>query len=129
MEVVNPVLSFAIRHWMTKHGKVGAALEGVRSPDTAFPAPQLVGCPPAAPLLQAVKPKLSEEQKANMRTCFRMMDADGGGTIDAEELGAAFKLLGLGVSCREVANVLQEVDRNGSGARMLGGVGGHICMP
>lgn len=66
-------------------------------------------------LLQTVKPKLTEEQKANLRTCFRMMDADGSGAIDAEELGAAFKLLGLSVSRKEVEAMLAEVDRDGSG--------------
>ncbi|EFN54297.1 hypothetical protein CHLNCDRAFT_14319, partial [Chlorella variabilis] len=59
--------------------------------------------------------KLTEEQKANLRTCFRMMDADGSGAIDAEELGAAFKLLGLSVSRKEVEAMLAEVDRDGSG--------------
>lgn len=27
--------------------------------------------------------------------CFKLMDADGSGAIDAEELGAAFRLLGI----------------------------------
>ena len=69
--------------------------------------------PPCA--LQTVKPKLTEEQKANLRMCFRMMDADGSGAIDAEELDAAFRLLGLSVSRKEVEAMLAEVDRDGSG--------------
>jgi hypothetical protein len=44
-----------------------------------------------------------------------MMDADGSGAIDAEELGAAFKLLGLSVNRAEVEAMLDEVDRDGSG--------------
>ncbi|KAI7841358.1 hypothetical protein COHA_004976 [Chlorella ohadii] len=40
---------------------------------------------------------------------------DGSGAIDAEELDAAFKLLGLSVSRREVEAMLAEVDRDGSG--------------
>lgn len=73
--------------------------------------------------MQTVKPKLSEEQKANLRMCFKMMDADGSGNIDAQELDAAFKLLGLKVSRREVEAMLAEVDRDGSGApaRVQGG--------
>ena len=41
--------------------------------------------------VQTVKPKLTEEQTANLEMCFRMMDADGSGAIDADELDAAFK--------------------------------------
>ena len=79
---------------------------------------------------QTVKPKLSEEQKANLRMCFKMMDADGSGAIDAEELDAAFRLLGLRVSRREVEAMLAEVDRDGSGgcARQQRAVGkGRDC--
>jgi hypothetical protein len=47
-----------------------------------------------------------------------MMDADGSGAIDAVELGAAFKLLGLSVSRREVEAMLAEVDRDGSGREL-----------
>ncbi|PRW60018.1 EF hand [Chlorella sorokiniana] len=64
---------------------------------------------------KTVRPKLTEEQKANLKTCFKYMDADGSGAIDAEELDAAFKLLGLSVSRREVEAMLAEVDRDGSG--------------
>lgn len=41
-----------------------------------------------------MKPKLSDEQKRQMKECFELMDQDGSGAIDADELGAAFKLLG-----------------------------------
>lgn len=55
-----------------------------------------------------------------------MMDADGSGAIDATELGAAFRLLGLRVSRREVEAMLAEVDRDGSGAcgALAAGLGG-----
>ena len=36
----------------------------------------------------------NHEQKQQMKECFELMDQDGSGAIDAEELGAAFKLLG-----------------------------------
>ncbi|KAL4458660.1 hypothetical protein ABPG75_013525 [Micractinium tetrahymenae] len=64
---------------------------------------------------KTVKPKLSESQKADARMCFKLMDADGSGAIDAEELGAAFRLLGINMSQREVEGMLAEVDRDGSG--------------
>lgn len=46
----------------------------------------------AAAAHQALRPKLSEEQKAQLEECFELMDADGSGAIDADELGAAFKV-------------------------------------
>lgn len=42
--------------------------------------------------LQALRPRLNEEQKAQLEECFELMDADGSGAIDADELGAAFKV-------------------------------------
>lgn len=39
-----------------------------------------------------MKPKLSAEQKAQMKACFRLMDADGSGSVDASELSSAFKV-------------------------------------
>jgi hypothetical protein len=55
--------------------------------------------------LQGVKPKLSDEQKQQMKECFELMDQDGSGAIDAEELGAAFKLLGKRTVSTTGANV------------------------
>ena len=38
-----------------------------------------------------MRPKLTAEQTEQLAQCFDLMDADGSGAIDAEELGAAFK--------------------------------------
>jgi hypothetical protein len=43
-------------------------------------------------VLQSLRPKLSEEQRKQLEECFELMDADGSGAIDADELGAAFKV-------------------------------------
>ncbi|GLI60317.1 hypothetical protein VaNZ11_002433, partial [Volvox africanus] len=64
---------------------------------------------------KGVKPKLSDEQKQQMKECFELMDQDGSGAIDAEELGAAFKLLGIRMKRTELAQLLAEVDHDGSG--------------
>lgn len=51
-----------------------------------------------AVVLQSLRPKLSDEQRKQLEECFELMDADGSGAIDADELGAAFKvgiLLGM----------------------------------
>ncbi|EFJ50336.1 hypothetical protein VOLCADRAFT_35532, partial [Volvox carteri f. nagariensis] len=61
------------------------------------------------------KPKLSDEQKQQMKECFELMDQDGSGAIDAEELAAAFKLLGIKMKRAELAQLLAEVDHDGSG--------------
>ncbi|GLC54002.1 hypothetical protein PLESTB_000813300 [Pleodorina starrii] len=50
-----------------------------------------------------------------MKECFELMDQDGSGAIDAEELGAAFKLLGIRMKRAELAQLLAEVDHDGSG--------------
>lgn len=42
--------------------------------------------------MQALRPRLNDEQKAQLEECFELMDADGSGAIDADELGAAFKV-------------------------------------
>jgi Ca2+-binding EF-hand superfamily protein len=44
--------------------------------------------------LQVLKPKLTEEQKKQLMECFELMDADGSGAIDSQELGNAFKVCG-----------------------------------
>lgn len=52
--------------------------------------------------MQTSRPKLSDEQKAQLKTCFELMDADGSGAIDADELQDAFELLGLKLSRSEI---------------------------
>eukprot|EP00199_Chlamydomonas_sp_CCMP681_P005315 CAMPEP_0119111754 /NCGR_PEP_ID=MMETSP1180-20130426/37174_1 /TAXON_ID=3052 ORGANISM="Chlamydomonas cf sp, Strain CCMP681" /NCGR_SAMPLE_ID=MMETSP1180 /ASSEMBLY_ACC=CAM_ASM_000741 /LENGTH=108 /DNA_ID=CAMNT_0007098917 /DNA_START=134 /DNA_END=457 /DNA_ORIENTATION=+ len=64
---------------------------------------------------KTVRPKLSSEQKQQLRECFELMDQDGSGAIDAEELGAAFKLLGIKMKRAELEDLLAEVDHDGSG--------------
>ncbi|KAG2496580.1 hypothetical protein HYH03_005402 [Edaphochlamys debaryana] len=64
---------------------------------------------------KGIKPKLSDDQKQQLKECFELMDQDGSGAIDAEELGAAFKLLGIRMKRSELAALLAEVDHDGSG--------------
>lgn len=56
---------------------------------TNAPVPWLA---PWLPNCQALRPKLTEEQKEQLLECFDLMDADGSGAIDADEMGAAFKV-------------------------------------
>ena len=52
--------------------------------------------------MQSTRPKLSEEQKAQLKTCFELMDSDGSGAIDVTELADAFDLLGLNFTRAEI---------------------------
>lgn len=47
-------------------------------------------------LVQTVLGRLSNEQRADLLECFRLIDCDGSGEIDASELGSALNLLGKG---------------------------------
>eukprot|EP00892_Ulva_mutabilis_P007631 jgi/Ulvmu1/523/UM001_0531.1 len=62
------------------------------------------------------RPKLTDEQKAQLKICFDLMDADGSGSIDADELSDAFELLGINLTRAEIQDLLDEVDRDGSGS-------------
>jgi centrin-1 len=52
--------------------------------------------------VQTARPKLTDEQKSQLKTCFELMDADGSGAIDADELSDAFELLGLKYTRAEI---------------------------
>ena len=41
-----------------------------------------------------MRPHLTDGQLADLTMCFQMMDADGSGSIDADELADAFKVRG-----------------------------------
>eukprot|EP00798_Chlamydomonas_sp_ICE-L_P009789 gene9789-7675_t len=62
-----------------------------------------------------VKPKLSHQQKHEFKECFSLMDEDGSGAIDLEELDAAFKLLGLNLKRSELEDLINQVDLDGTG--------------
>jgi Ca2+-binding EF-hand superfamily protein len=58
--------------------------------------------PNTARAMQTTRPKLTDEQKMQLKTCFELMDADGSGAIDADELQDAFQLLGLDFTRSEI---------------------------
>lgn len=65
----------------------------------------------------AVRPELSKQERAQLQECFALMDGDGSGSIDVEELHSAFKILGLHVTKHAVAELLAKVDADGSGVQ------------
>lgn len=50
-----------------------------------------------------------------IREMFQMFDADGGGSIDIEELTAAFVSLGISDTKEEIDELVQQIDADGSG--------------
>ena len=63
----------------------------------------------------AVRPELSKQERVQLQECFALMDGDGSGAIDVDELYSAFKILGLHVTKHAVAELLAKVDADGSG--------------
>jgi len=53
---------------------------------------------------------LTDEQIAEFKEAFAMFDADGGGTIDQEELESVMKALGQNPSQAEVEGLIDEVE-------------------
>ena len=46
---------------------------------------------------------------------FELLDRDGGGSLDAQELYTVMKELDIEVSLDEIESVLQELDKDGNG--------------
>jgi EF hand len=72
---------------------------------------------------RAVRPALSKRERRELEECFSLMDADGSGAIDVEEMWEAFQLLGLKVSKQMVGEMLAKVDSDGSGKPVVAAVG------
>lgn len=54
-------------------------------------------------------------QIAAFRQVFDMVDKDGGGSIDAEELFNSMKDLDCNLTIDEITDILEELDRDGNG--------------
>ncbi|KAK3272247.1 hypothetical protein CYMTET_19447 [Cymbomonas tetramitiformis] len=64
---------------------------------------------------KSIRPELSSEQKADLEECFDLIDADGSGAIDVDELNTAFKVLGLKMKRKDIEKLMNDVDADGSG--------------
>lgn len=51
----------------------------------------------------------------HVKELFNMFDADGGGTIDTDELTQAFVALGISDTKEEIERLVREIDTDGSG--------------
>ena len=56
-----------------------------------------------------------DKQNSELETAFKVIDADGGGTIDMEELADAFRIYGEKVTDTEVDGIIKLVDVDGDG--------------
>ena len=68
---------------------------------------------------RAVRPALTKHELAQLAECFALMDGDGSGAIDVEELYKAFRVLGLHVTKQAVCDLLAQVDADASGERQI----------
>ena len=50
-----------------------------------------------------------------LRECFALIDEDGSGAIDVDEMRTAFSFLGVAMSQREVEDMFAQVDEDKSG--------------
>ncbi|KAK1939825.1 calmodulin [Babesia divergens] len=60
--------------------------------------------------------QLSEEQIAEFKEAFSLFDRDGDGSITTKELGTVMRSLGQNPTEAELADMINEIDTNGSGA-------------
>lgn len=79
-----------------------------------------------------VPPSLTKQERSQLAECFKLMDGDGSGAIDVDELYSAFKILGLHVTKKSVSELLAEVDSDGSGGccspRCFAKIGLHLTL-
>ena len=58
---------------------------------------------------------LSEEELAEFREIFNLVDRDGGGTITKEELGELMDTLGIDATAEEIDLMINEIDQDSNG--------------
>jgi calmodulin len=58
---------------------------------------------------------LSEEEIAEFREIFNLVDRDGGGSITAVELGELMDTLGIDASPEDIEHMIKEIDQDGNG--------------
>ena len=75
---------------------------------------QSVGMAHTAAELGMAEGSVSNEEIAEYREIFSLVDLDHGGTIDCEELETLMDLLGMNVTEDEVLEMIQEIDTTGT---------------
>jgi len=65
--------------------------------------------------MASIQHKLTEEELAEFKEIFDLVDEDGGGTIDKSELKRLMETLGLKPTEKDLDEMMAEVDSDGSG--------------
>lgn len=73
------------------------------------------GIKKAAPAVKKNKPKLTEEQKQEIKEAFDLFDTEGQGRIDAKELKVAMSAMGFQPKKDEIRKILADYDPQGTG--------------
>lgn len=84
-DATSRLLGILQQHWLEKHG--------------VLPPP----------------PKLTAQQQAEIEECFQMLDSDGSGAIDVDEIIDAFAALGFDIDKTAIEGLMLEMDPDGSG--------------
>ena len=63
---------------------------------------------PRTLLAKSVRPELTPEQHEEIKQCFELMDVDGSGTVDVDEVHAAMKLLSISARRCDVERMVNE---------------------
>lgn len=66
-------------------------------------------------LTEELRSQYTDAELIEMKRCFDQIDLDGGGSLDEEELMAAFEAMGEKLTLTEVRACIKEVDENGNG--------------
>lgn len=61
------------------------------------------------------RPKLTDDQRAEIQEAFELFDTDKSGSIDYHELKVAMRALGFPVRKEEVRRLIEEYDRHNTG--------------
>ena len=56
-----------------------------------------------------MRKRVTQAQRAEIKECFRLLDADGSGALDVEEVLAGFRVLNIPTKRSEVEGLLQEM--------------------
>lgn len=84
------------------------------SPEPVTHARQAL-CTPTLTRFPPLPISLSLLPPSRYREIFQLVDLDGGGSIDGEELGELMDLLGMNATKEEVNTMLNEIDSTGTG--------------
>eukprot|EP00741_Cyanophora_paradoxa_P008166 tig00001265_g7903.t1 len=61
------------------------------------------------------KPNLTPEQQVELARCFRLLDEDGSGTLESDELARALEMMGIPARQKDIKRALKATNPEGTG--------------